>query len=177
MEGYNKKEIKEKMVLEPSDGGIRRELPAVSECCPHCETEIEMRWDVKTMGFKAFCPVCGKRLMLCDECQHRGDGSYEGDCDYCDETDSCMFNPPNQKEEAFKVPTTQAEKNEFFGLLVDAVEDWLEAKGFTPEDFPNEDREGNEGEAIIYGEDYDVLADSFSQTLGISRCEEDGGKA
>ena len=39
----------------------------VVEVCPHCENEIEMRWDTSTMGFRAFCPVCGNRLMLCDE--------------------------------------------------------------------------------------------------------------
>lgn len=23
------------------------------------------------IGFKAYCPVCDSRLMLCDECKHR----------------------------------------------------------------------------------------------------------
>lgn len=40
----------------------------VVEPCPHCESEIEMEWDVKTQGYKATCPVCGNLLMLCDEC-------------------------------------------------------------------------------------------------------------
>lgn len=30
----------------------------VTEMCPRCESEIEMRWDTDTMGFKAFCPLC-----------------------------------------------------------------------------------------------------------------------
>ncbi len=65
----------------------------VTEVCPHCETEIEMRWDVDTRGYKAFCPVCGKRLMLCDACLHSGqDGTYTGKCDYSAETDSCYRN-------------------------------------------------------------------------------------
>lgn len=64
-----------------------------AETCPHCEAEIEMRWDVKIRGYKAFCPVCGKRLMLCDACLHSGpDGIYIGRCDYCMETDSCYRN-------------------------------------------------------------------------------------
>ena len=48
----------------------------VVEVCPHCENEIEMRWDTAANGYKAFCPVCGNRLMLCDECLHseRGGG-------------------------------------------------------------------------------------------------------
>lgn len=67
----------------------------VTEVCPHCENEIEMRWDTDTLGFKAFCPVCGKRLMLCDECQHCGpDGGPTGPCDYDSATDTCRFNRP-----------------------------------------------------------------------------------
>lgn len=70
----------------------------VIECCPHCESEIEMRWDVAVRGYKAFCPVCGQRLMLCDECLHSDDGEYTGRCDYCSETDSCYRNPARQPE-------------------------------------------------------------------------------
>lgn len=62
----------------------------VTEYCPHCENEIEMRWDTDTRGFKAFCPICGKRLMLCDECLHTGG---TGNCDYNSETDSCRYDP------------------------------------------------------------------------------------
>lgn len=61
----------------------------VIEVCPHCENEIEMRWDTEALGYKAFCPVCGRRLMLCDECRHAGDGA----CDYDGKTDSCKHNP------------------------------------------------------------------------------------
>lgn len=65
----------------------------VVEPCPHCESEIGMEWDVKTQGYKATCPVCGKRLMLCDACQHRGeDGELLDDCDYDSKTDTCKFN-------------------------------------------------------------------------------------
>lgn len=66
----------------------------VVETCPHCESEIEMRWDTSSRGYKAFCPVCGNRLMLCVECQHSGpDGRYTGRCDFSAETDSCYRNP------------------------------------------------------------------------------------
>lgn len=54
----------------------------VAEWCPNCEAEIEMLWDVKSMGYKAYCPVCGNRLMLCDACQHTADGRYLDNCDY-----------------------------------------------------------------------------------------------
>lgn len=64
----------------------------VTEFCPHCETEIEMRWDTDTQGFKAFCPSCGHRLMLCDECHQLGGG-----CDYDSKTDSCQFNKKEEK--------------------------------------------------------------------------------
>ena len=53
-------------------------------------------------------------------------------------------------------------------MLIDIVEDWLEEKGITPHDIPNEERE-DEDAAIIYGSDYDYLADRFSEVIGIDR--------
>ena len=57
------------------------------EMCPHCEREVKIRWNIIDDGFKAYCPHCGKRLMLCDACQHRY-GEYCDDCDYCGRNDS-----------------------------------------------------------------------------------------
>lgn len=62
----------------------------VTELCPHCESEVEMIWNADVDGFKAFCPHCGKRLMLCDECLHSGTSN----CDYSMNTDSCRHNLP-----------------------------------------------------------------------------------
>lgn len=58
----------------------------VTEWCPNCESEVEMRWNTDTTGYEAFCPVCGKRLMLCDECQHSDNPMP---CDYNRDSDSC----------------------------------------------------------------------------------------
>ena len=63
----------------------------VTEFCPNCETEIEMCWNVKVLGYKAYCPVCGERLMLCDECRHPN-GEFCDNCDYDSKTDSCKYN-------------------------------------------------------------------------------------
>ena len=61
----------------------------VTETCPHCEREVELHgWDTDQDGFKAFCPYCGQRLMLCDECRHCGGE----DCDYNSATDTCRHN-------------------------------------------------------------------------------------
>jgi len=68
-------------------------LKTVTEYCSACESEIELKWDTKRMGYKAYCPVCGSRLMLCDECQHRTGGACTEDCDYSTSTDTCRFNP------------------------------------------------------------------------------------
>lgn len=69
----------------------------VTEVCPHCENEIEMTWDTDARGYLAYCPVCGGRLMLCDECLHtEGCG---GKCDYDSKTDSCYRNPPKGGDE------------------------------------------------------------------------------
>lgn len=66
----------------------------VTEVCPTCGREIQMRWDTDTMGFKAFCPACGGRLMLCDECQRTkaDSGKPAETCDYCKDTDTCRWN-------------------------------------------------------------------------------------
>ena len=63
---------------------------------------------------------------------------------------------------------SQSDKCELFGTLIDIVEDWLESKGITTEDIVNDDREG-ENAAIIYGTDYDYIADRFADILGITR--------
>ena len=64
---------------------------------------------------------------------------------------------------------TNDKRAELFGRLIDEVEDYLQKKGITTADIPNDDREGDEGEAIIYGADYDYLADRFAVVLGIGR--------
>ena len=62
----------------------------VTETCPYCGAEVEIHgWDTDRDGFKAYCPYCGNRLMLCDECLH----SRCPDCDYDSVTDSCKHNP------------------------------------------------------------------------------------
>lgn len=63
-----------------------------------------MRWNVAADGYKAFCPHCGKRLMLCDACQHPEDKCVEN-CDYNSETDTCRHNQPAQELKAGDVCT------------------------------------------------------------------------
>ncbi len=63
---------------------------------------------------------------------------------------------------------SQDDRCELWGCLIDVVEDWLESRGITPDDIPNDDREEGDS-AIIYGCDYDILADGFAAVLGIDR--------
>lgn len=80
----------------------------VTEWCPHCESEITMTWDVESMEYTAFCPVCGELLMLCDECQHRTpEGRCTDDCDYDSRTSLCRFNQ-NHKADNGNVPAGTA---------------------------------------------------------------------
>ena len=67
----------------------------VVELCPHCENEILFGWNVEEFGYAAYCPVCGKRLMLCSECQ-RGGGSKP--CDYDSERDACHLYQGSRRE-------------------------------------------------------------------------------
>ena len=90
----------------------------VTEMCPHCESEVEMRWDTDKLGFKAFCPVCGERLMLCDECRHTEEPSP---CDYGVTGDGCWRNPP--KSTLIDIPLTLEELREMDGEPV-----WIRTK-------------------------------------------------
>lgn len=56
------------------------------------------------------------------------------------------------------------DKPEFIGQLIDVFEDFLDEKGIVIE---NEEREGDEDEdeAIIYGSDYDEIADGIREII------------
>lgn len=67
-------------------------------------------------------------------------------------------------------------KPEFFGSLIDAVEDFLEDFDIKTSDIPCKDRdlsiedgEDSESLAIIYSEDYDYFANQFAEILNINR--------
>lgn len=65
----------------------------------------------------------------------------------------------------------QDERAELFRRMIDVIEDFLEEKGITPNDIPNEERDQDdiEDSAIIYGSDYNYLVDRFSKILEITR--------
>lgn len=52
------------------------------------QLHFELIWDTEKDGYKAYCPYCGKRLMLCSACHD--DGFV---CNYDSETDGCRWNP------------------------------------------------------------------------------------
>ena len=62
----------------------------VLKLCSHCNKEGEMQWDVEKDGYRAFCPYCGKFLMLCDASLHLS-GEDDSFCDYNGYTDSCKY--------------------------------------------------------------------------------------
>lgn len=54
--------------------------------CEYCHAETSFEWQ-KAYGYYVFCPVCGKRDTLCNECLN--DSGEE--CDYDYRTDSCKY--------------------------------------------------------------------------------------
>lgn len=55
---------------------------------------------------------------------------------------------------------------EFAGQIIDMLEDYLEEKGITPEMLQNEERNENDiNAAIIFGNDYDIIADTIKKEL------------
>lgn len=68
-----------------------------------------------------------------------------------------------EKKEMKEIRITQEEEAELVGQIVDVFEDFLESKGISIE---NEERDENEEiAAIIYGADYDFLADEIHSTI------------
>ena len=76
-------------------------IPEVVEVCSNCMNEVHIFWNNAEDGYKAFCPYCGERLMLCDECRHSEEdehGNACGVCDYDSETDTCKYNRKGEPE-------------------------------------------------------------------------------
>lgn len=72
------------------------------------------------------------------------------------------------EDKNFVLPLLYPDAMELLRTLIDSVEDFLDDKGITPEMLPNADRESNSDAALIYGTDYDDLANRFAVNLGIS---------
>lgn len=53
---------------------------------------------------------------------------------------------------------------EYAACIIDTFEDFLEEKGI---EIPNQDKTGNEGEAILYGDDFDYLMRKTTDILEI----------
>ena len=75
--------------------------------------EATIHWDTATMGFKAFCPVCGNPLMLCDECRRSG-----APCDYNGEKNCCRLNP--SKPASTEVPSALRVETPLGAIIVRA---------------------------------------------------------
>lgn len=61
------------------------------------------------------------------------------------------------------VKVKQTDEAEFIGQFIDVFEDFLDSKGIC---IDNTDRdEDDDNAAIIYGEDYDILADEILSVL------------
>lgn len=73
-------------ILQRKIASLRKELARVKrekesledgyvvEWCIQCERQITMWWNVWEDGLVAYCPHCGSKMMLCEQCQ--------GECDY-----------------------------------------------------------------------------------------------
>ena len=66
----------------------------VVEVCSNCGAENIMRWDVEKDGYVAYCPHCGSKMMLCDECIHSDDKPIC--CAWC-APDGCSRERQNKK--------------------------------------------------------------------------------
>ena len=67
----------------------------VVEVCPECGAENIMVWDVEKEGYVAYCPHCGSKMMLCDECIHSDDAPI---CDWSPCNGCCREHEKYKKE-------------------------------------------------------------------------------
>lgn len=67
----------------------------VTEVCPHCDKENTIEWNVEEYGYEAWCPHCGKKMMLCSECLYAKDNMY-GRCDWNSESKKCFRCKPRK---------------------------------------------------------------------------------
>lgn len=56
------------------------EKETVTEMCPHCDTEVTVRWDIGD-GMQTVCPTCGEKMMLCSMCEECRDNAIFCDWD------------------------------------------------------------------------------------------------
>lgn len=70
--------------------------------------------------------------------------------------------PVTEIKEQPVIELSEDDEPEFIGQLIDVFEDFLDEKGITIE---NEEREGDEDDAIIYGSDYDEVADGIREII------------
>ena len=80
-------------------------------------------------------------------------------CDYNEESIITYTDKRLQEVEDNK----RADEAEFYGQLIDVVEDFLDKKGVT---WLNPEREDCEDAAIIFGDDYDELRSAFQNIIG-----------
>lgn len=55
----------EELLSRENDSEITRSSRdnEVTECCPHCDREITVSWNVEQDGYQIFCPNCGQRIL------------------------------------------------------------------------------------------------------------------
>lgn len=67
----------------------------VTEVCSNCMSQNILQWNVADDGYKAYCPHCGDRLMLCDVCPIRSECRYDSKTDSCPMEHECCLDRDN----------------------------------------------------------------------------------
>lgn len=68
----------------------------IVECCPECETENTIVWNIVEDGWRFHCPKCGQFQHCCDVCTYSEDNP-EHHCDWDEETETCFRDRQHQK--------------------------------------------------------------------------------
>jgi len=74
----------ESLVIKKREEITAIRMSLVTEMCAHCVEENTIEWNTRKQGYVAYCPNCGRRLMICSECR-----AYGFPCNYNPDEDIC----------------------------------------------------------------------------------------
>ena len=100
----------------------------VTEVCPNCEKEVELVWDTDTDGYQIFCPSCGEKMMLCDDCRHSPD-TQECDFHWLDESKTigtCFRQKAQSLKNVNELKTGNSDKLISAAALMSEINKWPE---------------------------------------------------
>jgi len=99
------------IVMKKQDEITAIRMSLVTEMCAHCVEENTIEWDTRKQGYIAYCPNCGRQLMICSECR-----AYGFPCNYNPDEDICYRVVEEMWKKLVEIPLEiDKDEREYFG--------------------------------------------------------------